>query len=54
MWFWQFRFFDLGFHCWIGLAAFLIDDLRYYIYHRIAHRVRRLWAEHVNHHFSHH
>ena len=54
MWFWQFRFFDLGFHWWVGLAAFLIDDLRYYIYHRIAHRVRWLWAEHVNHHSSQH
>lgn len=54
MWVWQFRFFDLGFHWYIGLAVFLIDDLRYYIYHRIAHRVRWVWAEHVNHHSSQH
>lgn len=54
MWVWQFRFFDLGIVWWVGLAAFLIDDLRYYWYHRIAHRVRWVWAEHVNHHSSQH
>ncbi len=54
MWVWQFRLFDLGFSWWIGLIAFLIDDLRYYAYHRIAHTVRWVWAEHVNHHSSQH
>lgn len=54
MWVWQFRFHDLGIVWWVGLAAFLIDDLRYYWYHRIAHRVRWVWAEHVNHHSSQH
>ncbi len=54
MWFWQLRFFDLGFHWWVGLAAFLIDALRYYIYHRMAHCVRWVWAEHVSHHSSQH
>ncbi|MCB1386983.1 MAG: sterol desaturase family protein [Nitratireductor sp.] len=54
MWFWQFRLFDLGFSPWVGILAFLLDDLRYYWYHRIAHRVRWVWAEHVNHHSSQH
>lgn len=54
MWFWQFRVFDLGASWWVLLLAFLIDDLRYYWYHRIAHRVRWVWAEHVNHHSSQH
>ena len=54
IWVWQFRFFDLGFTWWAGLLAFLLDDLRYYWYHRIAHRMRWLWAEHVNHHSSQH
>lgn len=54
MWFWQFRIFDLGVSWWVLLVAFLIDDLRYYLYHRIAHRVRWVWAEHVNHHSSQH
>lgn len=54
MWVWQFRLYDLGFHWWVGLFAFVADDLRYYWYHRIAHRVRWFWAEHVNHHSSQH
>ncbi len=54
MWAWQYRFVDLGISWWVGLGAFLIDDLRYYFYHRIAHRVRWVWAEHVNHHSSQH
>lgn len=53
-WLWQFRFFNLGLSVWVFLAAFLLDDLRYYVYHRIAHRVRWVWAEHVNHHSSQH
>ncbi|TPK61631.1 sterol desaturase family protein [Mesorhizobium sp. B2-4-19] len=54
LWLWQFRFFNLGLSAWVFLAAFLLDDLRYYVYHRIAHRVRWVWAEHVNHHSSQH
>jgi sterol desaturase/sphingolipid hydroxylase (fatty acid hydroxylase superfamily) len=53
-WVWQFRLFDLGLSWWVFVAAFLLDDLRYYWYHRIAHRVRWVWAEHVNHHSSQH
>jgi sterol desaturase/sphingolipid hydroxylase (fatty acid hydroxylase superfamily) len=54
IWFWQFRVADLGFVWWVGLTAFLLDDLRYYVYHRTAHRMRWVWAEHVNHHSSQH
>jgi sterol desaturase/sphingolipid hydroxylase (fatty acid hydroxylase superfamily) len=54
LWLWQYRFFDLGLSIWVFVAAFLLDDLRYYLYHRIAHRVRWVWAEHVNHHSSQH
>jgi len=32
----------------------LLDDLRYYWFHRIAHRVRWVWASHVSHHSSQH
>ncbi|MGH9916657.1 MAG: sterol desaturase family protein, partial [Pyrinomonadaceae bacterium] len=39
---------------WVFIVAFVFDDLRYYCYHRIAHRVRWVWAEHVNHHSSQH
>ena len=54
VWLWQFRLFDLG-AAWLVVAAcFILDDLRYYWYHRIAHRSRFVWAEHVNHHSSQH
>jgi len=35
-------------------AAFVIDDLRYYVYHRLAHESRWLWWGHVTHHSSQH
>lgn len=54
VWLWQYRAFDFGLHWWVFVAAFLLDDLRYYWYHRIAHRCRWVWAEHVNHHSSQH
>jgi sterol desaturase/sphingolipid hydroxylase (fatty acid hydroxylase superfamily) len=38
---------------WTALiACFVLDDLRYYVHHRIAHRVRWPWAMHVIHHSS--
>ncbi len=54
LWVYQFRFFTFPFEWWAGLLCFVIDDLRYYWYHRIAHRVRWVWAEHVVHHSSQH
>ncbi len=53
-WLYQFALTTLGFAWWVLVAAFLLDDLRYYWYHRIAHRCRWVWAEHVNHHTSQH
>ena len=53
-WVWQFRFFDLGTSFAVGFLAFIVDDLRYYVYHRIAHTSRWVWAEHINHHSSQH
>lgn len=54
MWAWQFRITDWGTSWWAIAACFVLDDLRYYIYHRIAHRCRWVWAEHVIHHSSQH
>jgi sterol desaturase/sphingolipid hydroxylase (fatty acid hydroxylase superfamily) len=34
------------------LVCFVLDDLRYYWHHRIAHRCRWVWAMHVTHHSS--
>jgi len=36
------------------LLAFVLDDLRYYWWHRISHRSRWFWASHVVHHSSQH
>jgi sterol desaturase/sphingolipid hydroxylase (fatty acid hydroxylase superfamily) len=36
------------------VLCFVLDDLRYYWWHRASHRVRWLWADHVNHHSSQH
>ena len=39
---------------WLVPIAFILDDLAYYWFHRIAHRVRWFWAAHVIHHSSQH
>ena len=36
------------------VACFVLDDLRYYVHHRMAHRIRWPWAMHVTHHSSTH
>ena len=54
VWLWEYRLFDLGSAWWVVVLCFVLDDLRYYWYHRIAHRARWVWAEHVNHHSSQH
>lgn len=36
----------------VWLSAFLIIDFVFYWYHRASHRVRFLWAIHMNHHSS--
>jgi sterol desaturase/sphingolipid hydroxylase (fatty acid hydroxylase superfamily) len=37
---------------WSFALCFVIDDLRFYLHHRICHRVRWGWAMHVVHHSS--
>jgi sterol desaturase/sphingolipid hydroxylase (fatty acid hydroxylase superfamily) len=49
-----FRLADIGWS-WAAVAAcFVLDDFLYYWWHRASHRVRWLWADHVNHHSSQH
>ena len=49
-----FRIADLGWS-WAAFAAcFVLDDFLYYWWHRASHRMRWLWADHVNHHSSQH
>ncbi|MGB7654460.1 MAG: sterol desaturase family protein [Novosphingobium sp.] len=50
----QYRLFDIGWQWWAWIACFVLDDLAYYWFHRFAHRVRWIWASHVNHHSSQH
>lgn len=46
------RIFEFG-NSWYEIALlFLLMDFSYYWWHRASHRVRFLWANHVNHHTS--
>ena len=51
----QFRVIDLAsiIPLWLmWVLAFVFIDLVFYIYHRLSHRVRFLWAIHMSHHSS--
>jgi sterol desaturase/sphingolipid hydroxylase (fatty acid hydroxylase superfamily) len=55
LWVYQHRLFDIPMGAaWAWLAVFLLEDLTYYGFHRIAHERRFWWASHVNHHTSQH
>lgn len=54
VWGYRFHLFEIGYAWWAFVAAFVIDDLAYYWYHRIGHRSRWFWAAHVIHHSSQH
>lgn len=49
-----YRIADLGWTWPVFVAALVLDDLAYYWWHRASHRVRWLWADHVQHHSSQH
>lgn len=46
------RLFDLSYSWWVWILAFLLNDLAYYVDHRIAHRTGFFWAIHTAHHSS--
>jgi sterol desaturase/sphingolipid hydroxylase (fatty acid hydroxylase superfamily) len=48
------RLFEAPFTWWSFALAFVLEDLRYYWWHRISHRSRWFWASHVVHHSSQH
>ena len=54
MFLWDLTPLDLGTSLWVVLLCFVLDDLRYYWVHRFGHRIRWVWASHVNHHSSQH
>lgn len=51
---WRLTPLDLGHAWWVVVLCFVLDDLRYYWVHRFGHRIRWVWASHVNHHSSQH
>ncbi len=51
---WEVTPLDLGASVWVVALCFVLDDLRYYWVHRFGHRIRWVWASHVNHHSSQH
>ncbi len=51
---WEITPLDLGRSWWVVVICFVLDDLRYYWVHRFGHRIRWVWASHVNHHSSQH
>jgi sterol desaturase/sphingolipid hydroxylase (fatty acid hydroxylase superfamily) len=55
VWFaYRHRILDVPFNAWSFAIAFVLEDLRYYVWHRISHRSRWFWASHVIHHSSQH
>ena len=51
---WEITPLDLGTSIGVIILCFVLDDLRYYWVHRFGHRIRWVWASHVNHHSSQH
>ena len=47
---WEHRLFTIPVNVFTVIAAFFVQELCYYWYHRTAHRVRWFWAQHVSHH----
>ena len=50
----HFRLFTLPWTWPVMAACFFLEDLAYYVFHRIAHERRFWWASHVIHHSSQH
>lgn len=50
----HFRLFTLPWTWPVMLACFFVEDLAYYVFHRVAHERRFFWASHVIHHSSQH
>jgi sterol desaturase/sphingolipid hydroxylase (fatty acid hydroxylase superfamily) len=49
----QYRFFTVPPVYWLSwIACFFADDLSFYWFHRLSHKVRFLWASHLVHHSS--
>ncbi|TAJ69455.1 MAG: sterol desaturase family protein [Phenylobacterium sp.] len=55
LWVYEHRLFTIPMTAiWAWVAIFLLEDLTYYVFHRVSHERRFWWAAHVNHHSSQH
>ena len=55
LWTYEHRLFTIPMTAvWAWVAIFLLEDLTYYGFHRLAHERRFWWVSHVNHHSSQH
>jgi len=55
LWVYEHRLFTIPMTAiWAWVAIFLLEDLTYYVFHRLSHERRFWWASHVNHHSSQH
>lgn len=54
VWVYEYRLIDIPNSWWAVLLCFVLDDFRYYWWHRISHECRWFWASHVVHHSSQH
>ena len=50
LWVYEHRFFELGTAWWVWILCFLVNDLMFYVSHRLQHEHRLLWAVHCVHH----
>ncbi|RMH86248.1 MAG: sterol desaturase family protein [Calditrichaeota bacterium] len=48
----QHRLFDIPVTWWAWVLLFFLEDLTFYVFHRVSHECRFFWASHVNHHSS--
>ncbi len=52
-WFYTFHFIDFSFNSYLyWILLFLLEDITFYIEHRVDHYCRVFWAVHVTHHSS--
>jgi len=50
----SYRVFEIGYSWWAFVLCFFLEDLAYYVFHRVSHERRWFWASHVTHHSSQH
>ena len=53
LWFFKFHFINFSFNAWLYWPMlFILEDIAFYVEHRVDHYCRFFWAVHVTHHSS--